>query len=221
MASLFSSPVLVPYAIRATALVNLGVRHMKPLTIADIDNLRTLAFENACELIEDAELLFGHKRYARSYTLAHLASEELAKLPTLALAAMDLTNGISVDWKKLDEQLRSHCSKLRGLLFLDFLGTDIDPNTKEIVLPGKNVSRVELFNDLKNASLYSGVYLDIFYKPSAVFRRELALESLTAAKNRRTTFAKAEEATRGKSAELAQNPKYRDLLKDLGIQRYA
>ena len=221
MPSAFLWPVLVPSALRAPAPVNLGVRHMKSLTIAEIDNLRALAFENACELIEEAELLFAHERYARSYTLAHLASEELAKLPTLALAAMDLTHGISVDWKKLDEQLRSHNSKLRGLLFLDFLGTEIDPNAKEISLPGKTVSRVELFNDLKNASLYSGVYLDSFYKPSAVFRQELALESLTAARNRRTTFAKVEEVTRGKTAELAQNPQYKELLKNLGVQRYA
>jgi len=48
---------------------------MKSLTIAEIETLRALAFENACELIEEAELLFTNERYARSYTLAHLASE--------------------------------------------------------------------------------------------------------------------------------------------------
>jgi AbiV family abortive infection protein len=194
---------------------------MKTLTLAEIDNLRALAFENACELIEEAEILFTNERYARTYTLAHLASEEMAKLPTLALAATDLTHDISVNWKRLDEQLRSHTSKLRGLLFLDFLGTDVDPNAKEISLPGKDISRVELFNDLKNASLYSGIYLDSFYKPSAVFGRELALEALTGARNRRTTFAKIEEVSRGKTSELANNPRYKELLKSWGVQRYA
>ncbi len=42
-----------------------------------------LCFRNAAELLQDAELLFRHKRYARAFSLTVLALEELAKPPLL------------------------------------------------------------------------------------------------------------------------------------------
>ncbi|MFO1206918.1 MAG: AbiV family abortive infection protein [Burkholderiales bacterium] len=52
---------------------------MNALSVAEIERLRALVFQNSVELLEEADLLFQHKRFARAYTLAHLSSEELAK----------------------------------------------------------------------------------------------------------------------------------------------
>ncbi|WP_373951420.1 AbiV family abortive infection protein [Vibrio pomeroyi] len=41
------------------------------------------AYDNACELVEDAKILLSNSRYPRAYVLAHLATEEIAKLPII------------------------------------------------------------------------------------------------------------------------------------------
>lgn len=81
---------------------------MNALSVAEIEALRALVLQNAGELLAEAELLFQHKRFARTYTLAHLSSEELAKLPLLASVGVSLVNGGTINWKKLDKKLRSH-----------------------------------------------------------------------------------------------------------------
>ncbi|HTQ30583.1 MAG TPA: AbiV family abortive infection protein [Opitutaceae bacterium] len=65
---------------------------------------------NAKRLIEDAELLLGHERYASALALATLAIEEAGKVPilrSLALARSD--EEAKADWK----EYRSHTSKNR------------------------------------------------------------------------------------------------------------
>jgi AbiV family abortive infection protein len=111
-----------------------------------LKKLRAFALENATELVAEAELLFQNGKFARTYTLAHLSSEELAKLPLLAAVGVDLVNGATIDWKKIDEKLRSHKVKLKGLLFVDLLGKDIDPTNRNIQVHEQMLSRIELFS---------------------------------------------------------------------------
>ena len=190
---------------------------MNALSLSEIEALRALALQNSAELLEEAELLFQHKRFARTYTLAHLSSEELAKLPILAAYGVRLAKGKTISWTKLDEKLRSHAIKLKGLLFVDLLGTDVDPTSKTIQVHKQAVSRVELFNTLKNSSLYAGVYQGELYKPTAIFTEKLASEALTLARNRYELFSTVERVTHGRLAELATRESYVRLLKALGV----
>jgi len=56
---------------------------MKYPNIKEIEEGRKKILENGLELIQEAELLFEHQRYARSYSLSHLATEELMKIQML------------------------------------------------------------------------------------------------------------------------------------------
>jgi AbiV family abortive infection protein len=190
---------------------------MNALSLSEIEFLRALALQNSAELLAEAELLFHHKKFARTYTLAHLSSEELAKLPILAAYGVRLINGKTISWKELDEKLRSHTTKLKGLLFVDLLGTGIDPKAKSIQVHKESMSRIELFNTLKNVSLYAGVYNGELYKPNGIFTERLATEALATSRNRFELFSEVEQLTHGKLAELGKRESYMKLLKTLGV----
>lgn len=192
---------------------------MNTFSLLEIESLRALILENASELAQEAELLFNHQRFARTYTLAHLSSEELAKLPILAAVGVELSNNSTINWKHLDKRIHSHSAKLKGLLFVDFLGKNVDPTTKDLIIYQQTLSRVELFNELKNVSLYAGVYQGCTYKPKVAITERLAYEALTAAKNRLELFSMVEGATCGRITELAKREGYMNLLKTLGICR--
>lgn len=156
---------------------------MNVLSLPEIEALRALALENSIELLAEAQLLFKHKKFARTYTLAHLSSEELAKLPILAVYGVRLANGRTITWAEVDKRLRSHTTKIKGLLFVDLLDTGIDPTAKSIQIHTEAISRVELFNTLKNASIYSGVYQGELYSPTGIFTEDLATRALTTSRN--------------------------------------
>jgi AbiV family abortive infection protein len=191
---------------------------MKPLSLSDIETLRGLILQNARELLAEAELLFEHRKWARAYALAHLSSEELAKLPILAATGVRLVNGVTINWKDLDSRLRSHSAKLKGLLFVDLFDKGVEPTARDIKVCQQKLSRVELFNELKNVSLYAGVYQGDLYKPNSAISVELATGALTAGRNRLELFTAVEEVTQGRISDLAKRQSYMKLLNTLGIE---
>src|SRR5438094_4326761 len=100
---------------------------MNPLTVEEIEDARIKVRENAHELLDEAELLLSNEKYARAYALAHLASEEMAKLPMLVSTAMNLLRGVEVDWKKFTSRFQKHETKIQGILIGDYLN---DPNVE-------------------------------------------------------------------------------------------
>ena len=89
-------------------------------------------------------------------------------------------------------------------------------NSVQTTVPQTSGSR-PLFNTLKNASLYAGVYQGELYKPNGIFTEELASKSLVNARNRLELFSEVEKATHGRIAELAKRETYMALLKKLGV----
>ncbi|MFJ7510034.1 AbiV family abortive infection protein [Peribacillus simplex] len=81
------------------------------LKVKDVELIYNKIFENACELIDDASLLFDNQKYARAFMCAQISVEEFGKLPTLITVALDIHNGVKVDWKKLNKKLRDHKQK--------------------------------------------------------------------------------------------------------------
>lgn len=94
---------------------------MKPLTEQDITAARQAVLENARSLVSDAELLLDAGRFPRAFSLAVLACEEMAKLPMLARAQVELLLGHSTDWKRLGERLNDHRAKLGMMEFINGL----------------------------------------------------------------------------------------------------
>ncbi|GAQ19143.1 DNA topoisomerase 6 subunit B-like [Oceanobacillus picturae] len=82
------------------------------LKVEEIEKIFFKIYENGCELLEEAEFLHKHQRYARSYLCAHIAFEEFGKLPMLYSAAINVYNGNKTDWKKLNRRIRDHKRKV-------------------------------------------------------------------------------------------------------------
>ena len=72
--------------------------------------LKTL--RNAQELCDESEILLKNGKFARSYTLSHLAREEFSKCFILYRPIVELIRGNQIDWKKTRRRYRSHKEKL-------------------------------------------------------------------------------------------------------------
>jgi len=73
---------------------------MKPLSSDQVEIARVQILENATSLLQESNLLFENGLFARSYTLAHLASEDMVKIPMLVRAILDELAGIPYDCGK-------------------------------------------------------------------------------------------------------------------------
>jgi AbiV family abortive infection protein len=154
------------------------------LNISQIDTYISALIENARELIKESEILFNSNAYARSYTLAHIAREEISKCKILYAAGRRLISGVEVDWKLTMRRLRDHKAKLRQETvhnsFLVALAGD-----KELL--GQMLSAVEYSsvkrNDDKNNSLYVGIDSDgKITNPTQIITRDLAERTIKLAK---------------------------------------
>ena len=85
---------------------------LNQLKVKEVEELFNKIYDNACELLDDAEILFSKKKYARAYFCSHIAFEEFGKLPMLHTVALDIFFGNKIDWKKLNKRFRSHESKI-------------------------------------------------------------------------------------------------------------
>lgn len=180
-----------------------------PLSLDKIEQARMKILGNARELVEEAELLLSHSRFSRAYFLAHLAGEELAKLPMLVRAAVENLVGLTVDQKKLGRRWSNHTSKMQGILINDyFLNPDME-NNADIERLRSELERVSSFNDLKNHSMYVSVLDERFYQPSEIISAELATGMVQLARRRLAFFEEVEEATRAQLKRRAELPDFK------------
>jgi len=107
---------------------------------------------NAQSLVEEAEILYENKYYARTYTLSHIAREEISKLYMLYKVGIEIIAGKEFDHKKLEKRLRNHKSKIQFF-------------SMPITMTGLNSSYVKGINKRKNDSLYVGYEEEMFKSP--------------------------------------------------------
>lgn len=142
------------------------------LTLAQIEEACEAAFDNASALLEEADVLRSHEMCARAYYLAHIACEELGKLPILTALAVSVWMEAGVDWSRIDGALRSHSSKIKQVLFMDSLQnkSSFREGADEYEM---DVKRLRSYTDIKNASLYSFLSDGRFLRPSDVMACEI------------------------------------------------
>jgi AbiV family abortive infection protein len=116
------------------------------------------------DLLEEADILRSNNRGARACFLAHIACEELGKLPILTTAAVSQKIGHDVNWTRIDSVLRSHSSKIKQVLFMDSI-VGGEGLKKGIASYEADVQRMRTYTDMKNASLYSVVVEGGFSRP--------------------------------------------------------
>ena len=81
------------------------------LKVEDIEKISLKIYENANELLEEAEILYNHKKFARAHACAQFSIEEFGKLPMLRTVATQVSKGDKVNWKDLNTRLRDHKRK--------------------------------------------------------------------------------------------------------------
>lgn len=91
---------------------------MSKLSLKQLARGRLKAFQNAVDLIDDAECLFKRGRWARAAFLSHIAIEELGKYLIIMGAIGNLILERS-DWRKFWKRFLSHKAKSENIFYFD------------------------------------------------------------------------------------------------------
>jgi AbiV family abortive infection protein len=187
---------------------------MKPLTVEQLEALRAKVLENASELLEEAELLFSARHFARALVLASIALEELSKLLILGGRMGELQAGLDVDWKSFYLRFRNHEAKLKQAKVFEeaILSRVMDAELEH----GQAVGRlsgvkaeVKKRNALKNACLYVEAGA-VARKPSDVVSEADASEVLRQAQSQLSFF---------QATETLRMQDHRSLSEDMSMLR--
>jgi AbiV family abortive infection protein len=135
------------------------------LTLPQIQEACEAAYGNAVALLEEAAILRSHERCARALYLAHVACEELGKLPILCALAVSVHMGHEIDWKRIDRALRSHEAKFKQVLFEDSLHVPGDW-AAGLEAYEKDLELLRAYLDVKNSCLYSFNLDGSFFQPN-------------------------------------------------------
>lgn len=141
----------------------------------ELKQLSEKAFQNACELLDESLLLFNGKHFSRAYVLAHLASEELAKVPIIYGTRVRLKDREEINWRHFKKRLTGHQAKLRSIALFDYMNdeTDLIRNT-DVERYDNQLDFIKKYDLLKNMGLYSGYHENTVFKPSEQFNSEIA-----------------------------------------------
>lgn len=155
------------------------------LNLAQIDQGIEAILSNAEGLVSEARTLFSMEAFARTFSLAHLAREEISKVGMLQSTAIRLLAEHPVNWKKLMTRLRDHKAKLylehvENSLLIQ--GSSDDPEAKSPLNLAGPV--VEFRNSQKNDSLYVGIENGKFITPASRFNSKKAERTLKLAEIR-------------------------------------
>lgn len=146
----------------------------------DLKQLSLYAYENAKNLLDEAVILFEHNKFARSFALAHLASEELGKLPIIHNIRLNLKLKRVVDIKDFNKKLGGHQPKLGKIFFFDYINSDNDLiNDSDLKEYEQNMKNIKEHDKNKNTALYSGFLENKPYLPSAVITESDAFDSVS------------------------------------------
>jgi AbiV family abortive infection protein len=186
---------------------------MKALSIEQIELARKKVFENTEELISEAQLLFDNGRYARAFAVAHLASEEIAKLMMLARIGTDLLLGRTIDWRKFFRRFRNHEEKLQNMALFDYFFLS-DPD----LLANRDLRKLEADeaavpdqNRRKNLSLYVDLADEPFRRPSEIINENETFNLLELVKERFRFCSAIETGSQGRLSELVKSPGFKQL----------
>jgi len=177
---------------------------MKYPNIKEIEEGRKKILENGLELIQEAELLFEHQRYARSYSLSHLATEELMKIQMLNTIEFKLILGIDINWNRIRRNLRDHKSKITGYVTHKFFYDSCTENDADVKRYANELGKISVYNKLKNDGFYVGLLDDNFCKPSEIIDSSLAKESLERAQDLYAFFEPIEIGMKGKIEKIVK-----------------
>lgn len=185
---------------------------MNKFSIKEIEKSRIKFLDNARELLEEADLLLEDKKFARAYSLAHLACEEIAKTIMISRVAYEVARGKKIDWKRVNRRLRNHKEKIKDVLAIDFLySSKTENNDEDVKNFYKDFKMTKYYNDFKNYSLYTSLIGDKFYKPSELFPHEFVKGFIKLAHNRFNAIEKFTLLSKDKLKEIFDSHEFKQL----------
>jgi AbiV family abortive infection protein len=171
-------------------------------------------------LLEDSRLLLKNERYARSYALAQMAHEELAKLAIVYQEATRSYLKETHDWKNFYNRLRNHGAKNKqNLVFYQTMLNAVGNHSLNLEYE-KMKDNLAFVNHMKNISLYADIKNDRFTKPSNEINEKLAIAQLELAEAMFKTYSLSGFHIKDgikKSLENEEVRKNRELLKKAGL----
>lgn len=141
---------------------------------------RNKIVSNAEALYEEANILFEHGKYARTYFLLCIANEELGKSVIVTSGVIDLL-GDNIDWKKFWRRIRNHKDKTGVIEHMENIFVSSDENFSS---PEEIQKIIPTMEEIKMMSLYSDMIQDEFYEPCEIVSKSMAEEYLKLTKNR-------------------------------------
>jgi len=163
------------------------------IDISEIKKGIKFSIDNAFELIEEAEILFENKKYARTYSLSQLALEEIGKSVILfdLYHTLQADDRHKIDFKKLNKNFKDHKSKTFELLIVGLImkGKDKIESAEFEKIASKNLKEIQrnksgYFDKLKNESLYVSYNKKKFEKPSELISKEKSSKFLSDVKSK-------------------------------------
>lgn len=147
--------------------------NIKTLKLGIIKNLR-----NSQELIDEAEILFKNKKYARTYFLSHIAIEESSKCTMLLKIIAFYIWEEEIDIKNVKKRYSNHKEKIKNFELLKILVDEKDYCSIDLD------KQIKILNNSKNESLYvNWSNENEFILPSEIFDKKDAKEKLDSALN--------------------------------------
>lgn len=152
---------------------------MKELSEKEVKESIEKLLSNADDLTEESAILFQAARYARAFTLSHLAREELSKVVMLMALDGKLKSNLKVDWSSFWKRFRNHKAKITNseIWLLSMSGLNSSVVSMEMV-----DSYATALNDLKNNSLYVSHGGQGLLNPSEVIDENQARVSILSAR---------------------------------------
>ena len=137
------------------------------------------SFDNAVELLSEADILSEKNKWARAYTLCQLAIEELAKITLLFNLLIDKINGYPIDYSDCNTQFMDHALKTKlsietEMFFFQLYKKETGQDwIDNVIKKGEEfISKIYELNDLKNESLYVSIIGNTFQSPNEIISKE-------------------------------------------------
>ncbi|MFH0816261.1 MAG: AbiV family abortive infection protein [Methanobacteriota archaeon] len=128
---------------------------MQKINAETLYDNRKMALLNARELLNDAQILFESKRWARCFFLVQIATEELGKYGIIISSAMSIKHG-SINISSFIKRFKNHKEKTRNILMLEDLKIFIDNKGKsELFNFDSRKEHAEMQEQLKFRALYA------------------------------------------------------------------